>query len=665
MSTTQTMPVVIGEYGNSTTGNGVDPGGYQTVEAVGDVSNPSMAWVWETYAGNGDNLQSNGVLTAYGQQVAAIIAAAPGPTAPTGGNFSVANGNIINPNGTVFGGKGFGLADPADGAAALAAIPNVGIINVDSGTLSNGPAYFQALVNEATAKGIVVVIGNYIGPQGQTGGGGTYTPSTGLANETAWYASLAAAYKNNPYVWFSTLNEPSGALSDIQNEHAAIYNAIRGAGNNSMILMEGNGAVTTNGFNSSVYTGMTNVAWDTHFYNWISGYSASLATNQSYLAGQLADPASNGMLEAATTTAPPPPPPTFTPSANDATITTVGPVITDTAGNTWGLTSGGQVAINGTADTSTANVTELAYVGGDIFQENASNLWWGEANPGDGWNINPGAAASPLPSFTPSPANTVISTVGPMITDAAGNTWAITSGGQVAINGSADTTTANVTKLAYEGGDIYQENSQNLWWGEAAPGGGWTINPGAATSPLPTITLNQATNPSPNIAVSNTMINGKGTFALLLGGSADTVSLTGGNEKVTLTGGNNTVTTGSGKDTYIISSKGNVINAGSGTNTMTDNSAGGNTFVMPAIGKGNDILAGSISADTVDFKAALAATTWDGKSADVGSYLSVVTSGKNAIVDLSKTAGGSHSAIATIVGGAGQTLTTLLTHAAL
>ena len=37
--------------------------------------------------------------------------------------------------------------------------------------------------------------------------------------------------------------------------------------------------------------------------------------------------------------------------------------------------------MNGTADATTANVTELAYVSGAIWQENASNLWWGQDQP--------------------------------------------------------------------------------------------------------------------------------------------------------------------------------------------------------------------------------------------------------------------------------------------
>lgn len=88
-----------------------------------------------------------------------------------------------------------------------------------------------------------------------------------------------------------------------------------------------------------------------------------------------------------TVTPPPPPvtlPPTVTASRDNTLITTVGPVITDANGHTWGIGSGGQVVIDGVADTTTGRVIELAYEKGAIWQENADKLWWGKAKPGDG-----------------------------------------------------------------------------------------------------------------------------------------------------------------------------------------------------------------------------------------------------------------------------------------
>ena len=83
-----TMPVIIGEYGNSTIGTNVDAGGAQNNQAVqlsvgasgGSVG--CMAWFWGGYNPPGqpikeaDNLGGPGVTTAYGTQVAGWIATA-------------------------------------------------------------------------------------------------------------------------------------------------------------------------------------------------------------------------------------------------------------------------------------------------------------------------------------------------------------------------------------------------------------------------------------------------------------------------------------------------------------------------------------------------------------------------------------------------------------
>jgi len=85
-------------------------------------------------------------------------------------------------------------------------------------------------------------------------------------------------------------------------------------------------------------------------------------------------------------------------SAND-TVVKAGSTasIVDASGNTWTITAAGLVAVNGVADQSTAHVIELAYVGGTVWQENASKLWWGKTKPTAAWLPANGTATSPLP----------------------------------------------------------------------------------------------------------------------------------------------------------------------------------------------------------------------------------------------------------------------------
>jgi hypothetical protein len=179
-------------------------------------------------------------------------------------------------------------------------------------------------------------------------------------------------------------------------------------------------------------------------------------------------------------------------SPNATVVIGTAAAIIDANGNKWTISTGAQVAINGIADTTTAGVIELAYVNGTIWQENNSQLWWGETLPNAAWSPLAGTSVSPLPATPPTPApaasanNTVVKGTTTAITDAGGNKWSITGGGQVAVNGIADATTGNVIELAYVSGTIWQENASNLWWGETQPNAAWAPVAGTSVSPLPT-----------------------------------------------------------------------------------------------------------------------------------------------------------------------------------
>ena len=133
---------------------------------------------------------------------------------------------------------------------------------------------------------------------------------------------------------------------------------------------------------------------------------AALGTGALPFAGSLsfgsASAVFSGTIPAMANTPPPPPP--YTPSPDDTVIKAgSSAVITDAAGNTWGINAAALVTINGTPDTTTAHVTQLAYVGGSVWQENANNLWWAKTSPTAAWLPGPGTATSPLPATTPPP----------------------------------------------------------------------------------------------------------------------------------------------------------------------------------------------------------------------------------------------------------------------
>lgn len=165
--------------------------------------------------------------------------------------------------------------------------------------------------------------------------------------------------------------------------------------------------------------------------------------------------------------------------------------IVDAGGNIWSVANG-QVVVNGVADPTTANVIEMAYENGLVWQKNANNLWWSKGTPADSWSPPNGTSVDAIPRQTASPDNTVLlagppgatpEDILPAFSDASGNAWSIANG-QVTLNGIADPTTANVIGLAYENGQIWQENAANLWWSKTVPADQWAPSDGTPASPV-------------------------------------------------------------------------------------------------------------------------------------------------------------------------------------
>jgi sugar lactone lactonase YvrE len=292
------------------------------------------------------------------------------------------------------------------------------------------------------------------------------------------------------------------------------------------------------------------------------------------------------------------------PSPND-TVVKAGSAaaITDASGNTWTITSGAQVAVNGVTDAATSKVAELAYVNGTIWQETTAGLWSGETKPNDSWST--ATTVSPLPVSTTSPPASPNDTVvlagsTAAIIDASGNAWTITSGAQIAVNGVTDALTSQVTELAYVNGTIWQENTSNLWYGETKPNDSWsagtTVSPLPTVSPPPTVITVPASEASVSVAVISSTINAtSGNHTFLISGHADTFNLSGGVE------------------------------------TITDSGSGGNTFKLPAAGSGSAIFNAAVlsDGDVFNLAAALSGTSWTGSSSTLGSYLHTLQSGAN------------------------------------
>lgn len=224
--------------------------------------------------------------------------------------------------------------------------------------------------------------------------------------------------------------------------------------------------------------------------------------------------------------------------------------------------------MNGTADTTTANVIELAYVNGTIWQENSSDLWWGKTQPTASWSPATGTATSPLPAASkPSANGTMITSTsaGPII-DQSGNAWTLvqsaSEGLQIAVNGQVDAVTSNVVLLETLNGKIVQENTSGNWYSEPGANGPWSQIP--APSIDVTVSKTGKASTLAGATVGTTQLDGAtfvltapGVAKVALGATADklqflgmsSVSVTGGSAAATLTvdGGLDTFTGGQGK----------------------------------------------------------------------------------------------------------------------
>jgi cellulase (glycosyl hydrolase family 5) len=293
--------------------------------------------------------------TALCSSLTAIATAACVSPPASAGKFGILNGTIYDPNQQPFIARGIGVIHGAGDPSAAqiqAAFPGTNFIrlaiyNYDS------PQSLASEVTDFTSHGMVVELENHNNGAGNAGGSqGSVFTGQALSNESAWYASVAKAFANNPKVWFGTENEPPGSGSALADWQMATYQAIRGAGNDAPILLEVNGWADTSSFGSgsdnAVYKQMTNVIADVHMYGWLTNYNTNQATNDQFVAGAIA--------------------------ATQRNIVTGGGIIPVIIGEYGNSTTGVGIDPNGSQIVAAVDKSGVG-----------SAAWaWGSGNPGDG-----------------------------------------------------------------------------------------------------------------------------------------------------------------------------------------------------------------------------------------------------------------------------------------
>lgn len=419
-------------------------------------------------------------------------AAATTPTPPIPG-FSISQGQIIGPDGKPWLASGININDWQVGDATAGKvhklIPGTNVLRVNVHSPFPTPASLKPLVDAMTARQTVMIFEDHDGISAP--------PKTGadLTAESAFYSAMAAANKDNPYVWFGTYNEPGNGsnLAAITVQEVATYNAVRNAGSNAFVLMEepsggnpqlvgsqakgydGKGPLTV-----AAYATMHNIIWDLHYYGWVTNGNTDPTVVKAGLMGSVAN--AQGILAAQSI------------QSADGLV----PVIIGETGNS---SSGDAVDANGAVVDDVVGKSGYGYIfwgwnpdpNGDQFTADGVN-----PTPVYGKQVQAIIAASaaargttPPPVVTPpaaaSPDPTDIVTVGPTISDGLGNAWGLTAvGGQVSVNGTADATTSGVVELAWTKGTVWQKNTAGNWYSKGKPADAWSA--ATTVSPLPVVT---------------------------------------------------------------------------------------------------------------------------------------------------------------------------------
>lgn len=227
--------------------------------------------------------------------------AAPSPKNDTGNtqkdttaaaNFKVSGSKILDPAGNEFVAKGVNVNGPywpwarptIPDASLITDVWKFNTVRVDTwpefSGIDNNNTDLDGIIKAFTDKKVVAIIEEH----GYTG---TYPTAGQLSTLTGWWATIADKYKNNPYVWFNTMNEPgnsSPAPQTWSDDQEAIIKAIRGTGAKNIIVLDENNFGQASGFDAttssaaltygpSLVSKYQDLVFSLHMYDaWIYGY---------------------------------------------------------------------------------------------------------------------------------------------------------------------------------------------------------------------------------------------------------------------------------------------------------------------------------------------------------------------------------------------------------
>lgn len=464
----------------------------------------------------------------------------------------------------------------AGAAAVTNTFPGLNFVRVAvSDMTADTAAKLEPYVDALTSQGVVVELEDH---NCIVWGDGTpILTGSALSSAVQTYTNWAQTFKGNPNVVFGTENEPTGTGRQIDAEISAIYNAIRGTGNNNLILMDPYQGNNTSDLTPSTFSSMTNVAWDLHYYNGLANYSTSLIVNQAALANEVA--AARGI----------------------ESVNGVIPVIIGEYGPAGGSTTdpGGTQAVAAVEESGLGSVA-WAWETGTYAGDLVNPPWTGGPSTLTSYGKtvaqfiatgDPGPYAGNANLYI-APGQTVDLTSALLAQAIQGLPSDLLSLTAVEASGASGTVTLRAGDLTYTApasgsSDAFTYTVSNQL-GESSTG---SIN----------VTLNvnlntNATNSlagSGNIVIggngSDTITGGTGKDQITLGDGNDTIATQGNNNKITLgngtdsvsvVGNNNNITVGNGNDFVSVAETGNSVTVGSGQNFIATLAGGADTFTL-------------------------------------------------------------------------------------
>ena len=250
-----TVPVIVGEYGNSTTGDGIDGNGQAVVQAVINAGTQngvgSAAWKWGSGGnGGGDALGDASGLTSFGSTVAQFISGSGAQgcaIAPTPIPTSVPVAATSAPAQTTPGGSDTGTSDMS--IAQVAALAAQGGAGTPAGTAGGSDGASGAQQTDASAGGIMNASVGTMAAATPTLGASLMPSSTTLA-QPAPTGTMAAPAPVSGTTSFTASDNDQTITPAAGNDSGTVSgnnNAIQATGGAQNMTVSGSGNTVTAG----------------------------------------------------------------------------------------------------------------------------------------------------------------------------------------------------------------------------------------------------------------------------------------------------------------------------------------------------------------------------------------------------------------------------------